>query len=125
MFDNRPKKKSGEYKSTSPDFKCGRCGYAIWPEKPRSFNESNKGSLKSGPYPLSGRDQRIQKMHDEKSEGVNWGNARTAAVQILIASHTASELAKAKPKIISKQIQEWTEAIAAVQPPRDGPTAQR
>ena len=35
MYDNRPQKKSGEFKPNSPDFKCRNkeCGKAIWPEK--------------------------------------------------------------------------------------------
>jgi len=33
MWDNRPKKESGEYKATSPDFKCKDCGHVVWPDK--------------------------------------------------------------------------------------------
>lgn len=36
MWDNRPKKASGEFKSTSPDFKCKNCGYVIWPPKEKT-----------------------------------------------------------------------------------------
>lgn len=42
MWDNRPKKVSGEFKSTSPDFKCKNCGHVIWPpkEKPKQEEEN-------------------------------------------------------------------------------------
>ncbi len=35
MWDNRPKKASGEFKSTAPDYKCKNksCGGVIWPPK--------------------------------------------------------------------------------------------
>lgn len=35
MWDNRPKKKSGEFSAKSPDFKCRNkdCGKVIWPKK--------------------------------------------------------------------------------------------
>ena len=36
MWDNRPKKASGEFKSTSPDFKCKSCGHVIWPPKEKA-----------------------------------------------------------------------------------------
>ncbi len=33
MWDNRPKKQSGEYSPKAPDFKCSNreCGNALWP----------------------------------------------------------------------------------------------
>lgn len=39
MWDNRPKKESGEFKKKAPDFKCKDdngtgCEYVIWPDKP-------------------------------------------------------------------------------------------
>ncbi len=35
MWDNRPKKATGEFKPKSPDFKCKNenCSFVIWPEK--------------------------------------------------------------------------------------------
>jgi len=35
MYDNRPQKKSGEFKPNSPDFKCKNkdCNKAIWPKR--------------------------------------------------------------------------------------------
>lgn len=35
MWDNRPKKASGEFKANSPDFKCkdNKCSHVIWPER--------------------------------------------------------------------------------------------
>jgi hypothetical protein len=35
MWDNRPKKESGEWKATSPDFKCKdeECAHVVWPDK--------------------------------------------------------------------------------------------
>src|SRR2546430_8043270 len=35
MWDNRPKKASGDFKPSSPDFKCkdSECGHVIWPPK--------------------------------------------------------------------------------------------
>jgi len=36
MWDNRPKKATGEFSKKSPDFKCKNqeCGHVIWPKKP-------------------------------------------------------------------------------------------
>lgn len=41
MWDNRPKKRSGEYNLASPDFKCRdkACGGVIWP--PKEFKKKN------------------------------------------------------------------------------------
>ena len=38
MWDNKPKKASGEFKSNSPDYKCrnASCGNVIWPPKTKT-----------------------------------------------------------------------------------------
>jgi hypothetical protein len=49
MWDNRPKKESGEWKATSPDFKCKdeECAHVIWPDK--GAKPKVKGDAKSHP----------------------------------------------------------------------------
>lgn len=32
MYDNREKKRSGDYKPNASDFKCGDCNLSLWPE---------------------------------------------------------------------------------------------
>ena len=33
MWDNRPKKATGDFKKNGPDFKCKKCEHVIWPPK--------------------------------------------------------------------------------------------
>src|SRR5690606_22830048 len=44
VWDNRPKKASGEFKPTAPDFKCRRkdCDGAIWPDSERTLADENE-----------------------------------------------------------------------------------
>lgn len=53
MWDNRPKKASGEYSANAPDFKCKKkdCDGKVWPEK----EERSDGQQESNPTALLDR----------------------------------------------------------------------
>jgi len=65
MWDNRPKKQSGEFKPTSPDFKCKNkeCGHVVWPAK---GSESSKIEPQATKLPMT-KDDSINRQSALKS----------------------------------------------------------
>lgn len=70
MWDNRPKKASGEFKANAPDFKCKdrTCDGKVWPEK-----DGAKKKAASAPAPVPAREPGDEPLEDACPHGVPFG----------------------------------------------------
>lgn len=94
MWDNRPKKSTGEFSAKSPDFKCKdkNCEGVIWPDNGKKKNLGGGGENTQKPVQAASSSSQNFNGLDERQRAIIRQHSQSMALEVLKLKVTLNEL---------------------------------
>lgn len=86
MYDNRGKKRSGEYKASAPDFKCKECGHMIGGFASKGGGNRGGGQQRSAPPQQRNNSAGSRSFPPRDSNRIERQHSQEMAIRLVVAT---------------------------------------